>query len=201
MSQETTAPKPRGRRPKATTSKGHYITNATLLPEVIRAKELGRVTNELAEMLMMIAIRYSFKSNFGGYSFREDMVSSALVNLCANALKFKPEMSNNPFAYYTTSIHNSFLQYMSDERKHRDIRDKLIVEAGSNPSFTAMGSAHEEFLREHGAYDEHGEVSHTGYDEFNTYKLDMEPGEVVTIQGSGPTEEPIKKEDDLLSYD
>ena len=123
------------RRPKSTTTKGHYVTNSVLLPEVIRAKQLGRVTNELARMILMIAERFSRKSNFVGYSFREDMVSFAMVNLMANALKFNPEKSNNPFAFYTTAIRNSFLQYLADEKKHRDIRDSLIVEEGLNPSF------------------------------------------------------------------
>lgn len=131
-------PKPKKtatRKPRATTTKGHYVTNSVLLPEVIRAKELGRVTNELARMILMIAERFSCKSNFVGYSFREDMVSFAMVNLMANALKFNPEKSNNPFAFYTTAIRNSFLQYLADEKKHRDIRDSLIVEEGLNPSF------------------------------------------------------------------
>lgn len=127
--------KPVTRRPKSTTTKGHYVTNSVLLPEVIRAKQLGRVTNELARMILMIAERFSCKSNFVGYSFREDMVSFAMVNLMANALKFNPEKSNNPFAFYTTAIRNSFLQYLADEKKHRDIRDSLIVEEGLNPSF------------------------------------------------------------------
>ncbi len=126
------------KRPKSTTTKGHYITNAVLLPEVIRAKELGRITNELARMLLLIAERFSCKSSFVGYSFREDMVSFAMVNLMANALKFKPEKSNNPFAFYTTAIRNSFLQYLADEKKHRDIRDELIMDEGFNPSNTYL---------------------------------------------------------------
>lgn len=83
----------------------------------------------------MIAERYSRKSNFVGYSFREDMVSAAMMNLCNNALKFDPAKSSNPFSFYTTAIHNSFLQYMADEKKHRLIRDTLLVDAGANPSF------------------------------------------------------------------
>ena len=131
--------KPVTRRPKATGTKGHYVTNSVLLPEVIRAKELGRITNELARMILLIAERFSCKSNFVGYSFREDMVSFAMVNLMANALKFNPEKSNNPFAFYTTAIRNSFLQYLDEEKKHRNIRDALIVDEGLNPSFNYEG--------------------------------------------------------------
>ena len=134
------------KREKSTTTRGHYITNSVLLPEVIKAKEIGRITNELARMLMLITERYSCKSNFVGYSFREDMVSFALVNLMANALKFNPEKSNNPFAFYTTAIRNSFLQYLADERKHRDIRDQLIMDEGFNPSSTFLEGGNKEEL-------------------------------------------------------
>jgi hypothetical protein len=128
------------KRAKSTSTKGHYVTNAVLLPAVIEAKQIGKVTDKLIRMIMMIAERYSRKSNFIGYSFREDMVSAAVINLCNNALKFNLEKSNNPFSYYTTGIHNSFLQYMADEKKHRNIKDSLLIDAGSNPSFNFMQS-------------------------------------------------------------
>ena len=163
---------PKVKRARATSTKGHYITNAVLLPAVIRAKELGRVTDELAKMLLMIAERYSFKSNFGGYSFREDMVSFALINLCANALKFNPETSKNPFSYYTSAIHNSFLQYLLDEKDHRNIRDKLLIESGANASMSYMGGGSDD-----GAYDDHGEVAQSGYQDWN--KPDIEPAPVT----------------------
>jgi hypothetical protein len=126
------------KREKSTSTKGHYVTNAVLLPAVIEAKGLLKVTDKLIRMIQMIAERYSRKANFIGYSFREDMVSAAVMNLCNNALKFNPEKSANPFSFYTTAIHNSFLQYMADEKKHRNIRDALLIDAGSNPSFNFM---------------------------------------------------------------
>ena len=126
------------KREKSTTTKGHYVTNAQLLPAVLEAKQLGRVTDKLAKMLLLIAERYSRKSWFSGYSYREDMVALAMVNLCANALKFDPAKSSNPFAYYTTAIHNTFQQYKTVEKNHRNIRDSLLVDAGANPSFNYM---------------------------------------------------------------
>lgn len=129
---------PRAKREKSTSTKGYYVNNAVLLPAVINAKSLAIVTPELISMIKLIAERYSRKSNFIGYSFREDMVSAAVANLCNTALKFDPERYSNPFAYYTSAIHNSFLQYMADEKKHRNIRDALIIDAGSNPSYNFM---------------------------------------------------------------
>jgi DNA-directed RNA polymerase specialized sigma24 family protein len=136
------------KREKATSTKGHYVTNAQLLPAVLEAKQLGRVTDRLARMLLLIAERYSRKSWFSGYSYREDMVALAMANLCQNALKFDPAKSSNPFAYYTTAIHNCFQQYKHDERKHRNIRDSLLVDAGANPSFNFLEKEKEERLLE-----------------------------------------------------
>jgi hypothetical protein len=135
------APKvPRAKREKSTSTKGYYVTNAILLPEVIRAKALGFVTPELHQMIRLIAERYSRKSNFIGYSFREDMVASATFNLYdkCNALRFDTERGKNPFSYYTSAIHNSFLQCLGHEKNHRNIRDALIIDAGSNPSYNFM---------------------------------------------------------------
>ena len=141
------------KREKSTSTKGHYVTNATLLPAVLKAKKLGKITDELIRMLSMIAERYSRKSWFIGYSYREDMVSAAVLNLCHNnnALKFNPEKSSNPFSYYTTAINNVFSQFKADEKKHRNIRDALLVDAGSNPSFnftTGVDKTEEVEIRE-----------------------------------------------------
>jgi DNA-directed RNA polymerase specialized sigma24 family protein len=125
------------KKPKSTTTKGHYVTNAQLLEAIAADKENGRkLSPKLAKYLWMIAERYSHSPSFGGYSFREDMVSFAVVNLCANWYKFDPTKSDNPFAFYTTAAYRSFLQYLADEKKQRDIRDTMLVDQGANPSFS-----------------------------------------------------------------
>ena len=125
------------KKAKSTTTRGHYVTNAQLIEAIAEDKANGKVLSpKLARYLYMIAERYSFSSSFAGYSFREDMVSFAVVNLCANWHKFDPEKSDNPFAFYTTAAYRSFLQYLADEKKQRDIRDQMLVEAGANPSFS-----------------------------------------------------------------
>lgn len=119
--------------------KKFYVNNAALLEEISISKQ-GKTmpappSNKLAKMLYMIADRYSTKSSFGGYSFREDMVAIAVMNLMSNWYKFDAEKGSNPFAFYTTAVHRSFLQCLADEKKHRDIRDSLLVQNGANPSF------------------------------------------------------------------
>ena len=112
----------------------YYLTNQDLLPAVIESKAKGFMTDKLAKMLMLLANGIARKSNYSGYSYKDDMKSEALVNLCRNALKFDPAKSSNPFAYYTTAIERSFLQFMAEEKKEHYIRDKMLVDSGKDPS-------------------------------------------------------------------
>ena len=86
------------------------------------------------------------------------MVAEALADLCKNALKFNPERSDNPFAFYTSCIHNSFLGFLNVEKKHRKIRDQLLVDIGENPSFN-FAEEYKEQLREGGLKEEFEQLS------------------------------------------
>jgi hypothetical protein len=164
----------RVKREKSTSEVGHYVTNGVLLPEVIKAKELNEVTSELIAMIWMIAERYSRKGNFVNYTFRADMVSTAVENLCKNALNFDLDRSDkpNPFSYYTSAIHNTFLQCIADEKKHRNIRDMLLIDAGSNPSYNFLQGEKDESHFEIKESDEHVEV-------YNQFLLEAEDEELL----------------------
>ena len=94
----------------------------------------GRMSNRLARMFMMMAERYSRKPNFHGYSYRSDMVAAAMTHLADVGLQFNESKSNNPFAFYTTTIHRVFLRILKNEKKHQAIRDDLLIDAGYTPS-------------------------------------------------------------------
>lgn len=125
------------KKERSKTTKGHYVSNKELLEEFLICKAAGKLSNKMAKYLMLVAERYSYHPWFANYSFREDMVNTAVVNLVANWHKFNPEKQENPnpFSYYTTASYRSFLSYLDAERKERDIRDELLIEAGANPSF------------------------------------------------------------------
>jgi DNA-directed RNA polymerase specialized sigma subunit len=113
----------------------HYVRNKDLLPEIIRCREKGEVSNELARMLLLIVKNYSRKSNWASYTFRDDMEGHALVHLSNAALKFNPERSNNPFAYYTQVAKNAFIQIIKQERKQQNAKDSVRVNIGDLPSW------------------------------------------------------------------
>lgn len=114
----------------------NYINNADLLVQLAISREQDQMTNELVKMLRMLCDRYGAKGNFRDYSFNEDMKAYAMYMLVRTWRAFKPEKSQNPFAFFTQCIKHSFIQCLNKERNERDIRDQLLVDAGLNPSYS-----------------------------------------------------------------
>lgn len=112
-----------------------YLNNKALLEEVKTSKEKGRMSDTLAKMLQLLCSKYAKKGNFVNYSYNEDMQAYAMMMLVRTWNGFDPERSNNPFAFFTQCIKNSFIQYLNQERRQRDVRDALMVDVGLNPSY------------------------------------------------------------------
>jgi DNA-directed RNA polymerase specialized sigma subunit len=114
----------------------NYLNNKDLLAEVILSKSQEKMTDKLAHMLQTLCARYGKKGNFSGYTYNDDMQAYAMMMLVRTWNSFKPEKSNNPFAFFTQCIKNSFIQFLNQERKQRDIRDAMLTDNGLSPSLT-----------------------------------------------------------------
>lgn len=117
--------------------------------------DMGTMTDELAKMLMMLVKRYSARSNWCGYTYVDEMVGQALVHLVHMCLQFDEHKSENPFAYYTAAISNSFTRVLNNEKKNQNIRDDLLQEAGEMPSFTRQMDDDEFIRNQSDSYDEY----------------------------------------------
>ena len=98
--------------------------------------EHGKTTRRLAEMYIKLCERYSMRSNWRGYTYVEEMRGQALLQLSQIGLQFDESKSENPFAYYTAAITNSFTRILNIEKKNQVIRDDLLIENGQMPSYT-----------------------------------------------------------------
>ena len=122
--------------------KVNYLNNKDLLIEVAKSKEniqangQPMMTDKLAHMLQTLAARYGKKGNFAGYSYNDDMQAFAMMMLVRTWKSFDPAKSNNPFAFFTQCIKNSFIQFLNSERRQRDVRDLLLVDQGLDASYT-----------------------------------------------------------------
>jgi hypothetical protein len=104
----------------------------------------GKITNKLALMFMKLADRYSSRSNWRGYTYVDEMRSQALVQLSQIGLQFDESKSENPFAYYTAAITNSFTRILNIEKKNQNIRDDLLELNNMMPSYTRQAKSESE---------------------------------------------------------
>ena len=96
----------------------------------------GKITNSLALMFMKLCERYGTRANWRGYTYNDEMQSQALMQLSQIGLQFDESKSENPFAYYTAAITNSFTRILNIEKKNQNIRDDLLEQEHMMPSFT-----------------------------------------------------------------
>ena len=81
-----------------------------------------------------------------GNTYIEEMKGQAILQLSQIGLQFDESKSENPFAYYTAAVTNSFTRILNVEKKSQNIRDDLLEENGLSPSSTRQNK--EEFAVE-----------------------------------------------------
>ena len=100
----------------------------------------GNITSELAKMYMKLCERYGTRSNWRGYTYNDEMQSQALMQLSQIGLQFDESKSENPFAYYTAAITNSFTRILNIEKKNQNIRDDIMEQNDLMPSMSRQMS-------------------------------------------------------------
>lgn len=130
------APLPVTKKPTSTKTTGNYLSKAELMFSVMESKKLGRMSDSLAFKLQLLTAKYAKSAQWGRYTYNEDMQAYAMMMLVRTWNSFNPEKSDNPFAFFTQCIKNSFIQYLNQEKRQRNIRDELLVDQGLTPSLT-----------------------------------------------------------------
>lgn len=100
----------------------------------------GQATNELAKMWMKLCERYATRGNVRGYTYNDEMRGQAILQLAQIGLQFDESKSDNPFAYYTAAVTNSFVRIINIEKRNQNIRDDILEMNGLNPSWTRQNS-------------------------------------------------------------
>jgi len=104
------------------------------------SKSHGKATNKLAMMWMKLCDRYATRGNVRGYTYNDEMRGQAILQLAQIGLQFDESKSQNPFAYYTAAVTNSFVRVINLEKRNQNIRDDILEMNNMNPSYTRQHS-------------------------------------------------------------
>ena len=100
------------------------------------SKEHGKATDNLALMWIKLCERYATRGNVRGYTYNDEMRGQAILQLAQIGLQFDESKSQNPFAYYTAAVTNSFVRVINIEKRNQNIRDDILEMNDLNPSYT-----------------------------------------------------------------
>jgi hypothetical protein len=95
----------------------------------------GTLTNKLGIMFLKLVERYSHRANWRGYTYVDEMRGQAILQLAQIGLQFNEAKSDNPFAYYTAAVNNSFTRVLNLEKRNQAIRDDILIDSGHLPSY------------------------------------------------------------------
>ena len=101
----------------------------------------AKATDELARMWIKLCERYATRGNVRGYTYNDEMRGQAILQLSQIGLQFDESKSNNPFAYYTAAVTNSFVRVINLEKRNQNIRDDIREMNDMNPSYTRQHNA------------------------------------------------------------
>ena len=107
-------------------------------------KDAGQITNNLARMMIKLCERYATRGNVRGYTYNDEMRGQAILQLTQVGLQFDESKSDNPFAYFTAAVTNSFVRVINIEKRNQNIRDDILEMNGMNPSYSRTGQGEHE---------------------------------------------------------
>jgi hypothetical protein len=119
---------------------GYYITNEDMIDEIKKYHESKSISDKLGGMFIHIATNFANKSNFAGYTWKEDMIGEAVYTCVRYVHNFDIDKckDSNPFAYFTQICYHSFINYIKKQKKHSKIKDRcynlsnIIMENNEN---------------------------------------------------------------------
>ena len=113
-------------------------------------KDAGCITPTLARMMIKLCERYATRGNVRGYTYNDEMRGQAILQLTQIGLQFDESKSDNPFAYFTAAVTNSFVRVINIEKRNQNIRDDVLEMNGMNPSYSRTGAGeHAAALKRH----------------------------------------------------
>lgn len=103
-----------------------YVNKREMMEEILQYQQTKEVSEKLAHMFRLIAKKFSSHSWFFRYTYREDMISQAVMMMLKKVDKFNINYPNaDPFNYFSSIAYNEFRQMIKKENKTQLARENL----------------------------------------------------------------------------
>jgi hypothetical protein len=127
---KTIKKKPIHYHPVKTTKKKplHYVNNKQMYADIVEyqrrhkecvaaGQEPPQIPDSIGRAFFQIATRRASAPDFSLYWFKDEMIADGYTDCVLRIMSFNPEVTQNPFAYYTTVIYYAFIRRIKAEKR------------------------------------------------------------------------------------
>lgn len=117
----------------------HYINNKEFYEELCvyheskvqalaKGEPIPPLTEKIGAAIIQIATRRCNSWKFAGYSdsWKQEMISNAIITATIRGHNFDPAKTNNPFAYFTQICNNAILEQIKLEKRQLYVKYKSM---------------------------------------------------------------------------
>lgn len=126
------------RQKRLTPSDRDYVSNKDLFPAIVEYREkllelrkqdqnaTLQPSEYLINAIMLICQRRLNSHSFSSYPYKDEMLNDAYFDCFKNIIKFDPEISNNPFSYFTSAASNAFKSRIKKEKAYLYTKYRVV---------------------------------------------------------------------------
>lgn len=97
-----------------------------------------KVPDTIGLSILRICMNYSQKSNWSGYTWREEMVDDAVMDCVRGIRKFNSLSYTNPFAYFTQVAHWAFTGRIQKEKQEHERKMSMVFDPTNQVSYSTL---------------------------------------------------------------
>ncbi len=105
------------------TYRPNRLYNDPLWKEYHVSQRNGCMSDKMVLVFQAMIRRMLEDKRFKSFPYTEDLEAEALMRMVQFWDRFRPDRSENPYAYYIQVIKQSFISYISFERKQEQIKE------------------------------------------------------------------------------
>jgi hypothetical protein len=121
----------------------HYVSRGDFFTALVNRREALKTNPDLpvsefiGECIVKICKGMASKWNFAGYTWKDEMVSDAILHALRYIDSFNPEISTNPFSYVSQMAFNVFINRIEIEKEEQYVKyASTLRSAASNEFFS-----------------------------------------------------------------
>jgi hypothetical protein len=136
---------------KSADKASHYVDRQEFYDALVERRELLKtnpdlpVTNYIGDCILKICKGLGSKWNFAQYTWKDELVSDAIVHVLRYIDSFDPDVSTNPFSYFTQTAYNSFMGRFEIERNEQYAKYASILKSAATNEFFQQPDSYSDY--------------------------------------------------------